>query len=77
VNNVAATVPIHLIGPIPMLLGASMVFLALVVGYAAWVWRLALAERLAEARDEVEIGLGGTGGGAGSPRSAGGGAAGD
>jgi hypothetical protein len=70
VNNVAATVPIQLFGPVPLLLGASVVFLALVVGYSAWVWRLAIAEREAEARDGAELA-------AGLPRGAGGGAAGD
>jgi hypothetical protein len=49
-----------------------MVFLSLVVGYAAWIWRLALAERLADRTDELELGAG-----AGSARGAGGGAAGD
>ena len=70
VNNVAATVKVELLGPVPLLLGASVVFLSLVVGYSAWVWRLAIAERDAEARDGAELG--------GSvPRGAGGGAAGD
>ena len=70
VNNVAATVKIELFGPVPLLLGASVVFLALVVGYSAWVWRLAIAEREAEELDGAEIG-------AGLPRGVGGGAAGD
>ena len=69
VNNVAATVPIQLLGPVPLLLGASVVFLALVVGYSAWVWRLAIAEREAEVRDAAELGPG-------MPSGAGGGAAG-
>jgi C-terminal four TMM region of protein-O-mannosyltransferase/Dolichyl-phosphate-mannose-protein mannosyltransferase len=60
VNNTAATVPIHLLGPVPLLLGGAMVFLCLVVGYSAWVWRLALAERAA---DDSGLGLGtGSGG---------------
>jgi len=59
VNNVAATVPIQLLGPVPMLLGAAMVFLTLVVGYSAWVWRLALAERSATDGDRYELGPGG------------------
>jgi hypothetical protein len=69
VNNIAATVKIELFGPVPLLLGASVVFLSLVVGYSAWVWRLAVAEREAEAADGAELGpglprgLGGTGGG--------------
>ena len=70
VNNVAATVPIHLFGPVPLLLGAAVVFLSLVVGYSAWVWRLAIAEREAQERDALELG-------AGMPRGAGGGAGGD
>ncbi|HEV7810739.1 MAG TPA: phospholipid carrier-dependent glycosyltransferase [Candidatus Limnocylindrales bacterium] len=69
VNNVAATVPVHLLGPVPLLLGGAMVFLAIVVAYSAWVWRLALAERHAEERDRFELGGGRAG--------AGGGAAGD
>ncbi|HET7471679.1 MAG TPA: phospholipid carrier-dependent glycosyltransferase [Candidatus Limnocylindrales bacterium] len=48
VNNVASKVPIQLFSATPLVLGASVVFLAVVVGYSAWVWRLALAERLAE-----------------------------
>ncbi|MDQ3127795.1 MAG: phospholipid carrier-dependent glycosyltransferase, partial [Chloroflexota bacterium] len=55
VNNVAATVPVTLLGPVPLLLAASMVFLAVVVGYAAWIWRLSLAERLAEGQDALEL----------------------
>ncbi len=70
VNNVAATVKTELFGPVPLLLGAAVVFLALVVGYSAWVWRLAIAERLADAGDAAELGPG-------WPRGAGGGAAGD
>ncbi|MEA2520213.1 MAG: hypothetical protein QOF49_2293 [Chloroflexota bacterium] len=73
VNNAAAKVAVSLIGPVPALLGASMIFLALVVGYAAWVWRLALAERLADGQDAVDLSSGsgsaggpGTGGGPGS-----------
>ncbi|HUQ79242.1 MAG TPA: phospholipid carrier-dependent glycosyltransferase [Patescibacteria group bacterium] len=78
VNNVAATVPVTLIGPVPLLLAASMVFLALVVGYAAWIWRLSLAERLAEGQDALELGAGpGSGTAPGAPRGAGGGAVGD
>jgi len=46
------------------------VFLALVVGYSAWVWRLAIAEREAGELDGAELG-------AGLPRGIGGGAAGD
>jgi hypothetical protein len=67
VNNVAATVKIELFGPVPLLLGASVVFLAVVVGYSAWAWRLSIAERLADERDAAELGAGlagGTGGGA-------------
>jgi predicted membrane-bound dolichyl-phosphate-mannose-protein mannosyltransferase len=70
VNNVAATVKIELFGPVPLLLGASVVFLAVVVGYSAWAWRLSIAERLADERDAADLG-------SGLPRGAGGGAAGD
>ena len=45
VNNSSANVPIHLFGPVPLMLGAAMVFLCLVVAYSVWVWRLAIAER--------------------------------
>ena len=70
VNNVASTVKIELFGPVPLLLGASVVFLSLVVGYSAWVWRLAAAEREADEHDATELG-------AEFPRGAGGGSAGD
>jgi hypothetical protein len=70
VNNVAATVAIQILGPIPLLLGAAVVFLAMVVGYSAWVWRLTVAEREADERDAADLGPG-------LPRGAGGGAAGD
>jgi hypothetical protein len=69
VNNVAATVKEEIFGPVPLLLGASVVFLSLVVGYSAWVWRLAIAEREADARDGLELG----GGLAGGPDGGGGG----
>lgn len=66
VNNLAASVPVQLLGPIPLLLGGAMIFLVLVIGYAAWVWRVALAERLAAKRDRLEVGGGRAGaGGAG------------
>ena len=55
VNNVAATVPIQPFGAVPILLGVSVAFLALVVGYSAWAWRLALAERASDASDRVEL----------------------
>ncbi|MBA2719102.1 MAG: phospholipid carrier-dependent glycosyltransferase [Chloroflexi bacterium] len=78
VNNIKATVPVALLNPVPLLLAASMVFLAVVVGYAAWVWRMALAERLAEGQDALDFGPGsGSGTAPGAPRGAGGGAAGD
>ncbi len=72
VNNVAANVAIHLLGPIPLMLGAAMVFLCLVVAYSTWVWRLALAERNAADDDRFELGgaggaTGGAGGGSLSP----------
>jgi predicted membrane-bound dolichyl-phosphate-mannose-protein mannosyltransferase len=77
VNNVAATVQVQLFGMVPALLAAAMVFLAVVVGYAAWTWRLTLAERLADRRDRLELG-GGPGPAGGPPApDLGGGAAGD
>jgi predicted membrane-bound dolichyl-phosphate-mannose-protein mannosyltransferase len=69
VNNVAAKAAIQLWPTVPIL-AASVVFLVVVVGYSAWVWRLALAERLAQ--DE-----GGPTLGSGIAASSGGGAAGD
>jgi hypothetical protein len=48
VNNVGSKVPIQLLSATPLILGASVVFLVAVVGYSAWVWRLALVERLAD-----------------------------
>ena len=56
VNNVAANVPIHIFSAVPLLLAGSMIFLSIVVGYSAWVWRLALAERAADERDALELG---------------------
>jgi hypothetical protein len=56
VNNSSANVPIHLFGPVPLMLGAAMVFLCLVVAYAVWVWRLALAEQEADDGDGLEMG---------------------
>jgi hypothetical protein len=61
VSNVARNVPVHLLGPVPLLLGASLVFLAAVAAYSAWVWRLAIAERLAGERDGAELEAGGLG----------------
>jgi C-terminal four TMM region of protein-O-mannosyltransferase/Dolichyl-phosphate-mannose-protein mannosyltransferase len=69
VNNVAFKVPIQLFSATPLVLGASVVFLVVVVGYSAWVWRLALAERLGE---DPAPGLG-----AGVAADPGGGGAGD
>jgi hypothetical protein len=48
VNNVGSKVPIQLLSATPLILGASVLFLVAVVGYSAWVWRLALVERLAD-----------------------------
>ena len=64
VNNVAATVPTQLFGPVPILLAASVTFLAIIVAYSAWVWRLAIAERLVDERDGLEMGAAAGGGGA-------------
>jgi hypothetical protein len=66
VNNVAGNVPIHLFGPVPLMLGGAMVFLCLVVAYSTWVWRLALAEQRASDGDRYDLGpAGGATGGAG------------
>ncbi len=56
VNNVAATAKVELFGPVPLLLGASLVFLSVVVAYSAWIWRMALAERAADQRDGLDLG---------------------
>jgi hypothetical protein len=61
VNNVARNVPTQLFGPVPLLLAASVTFLAVIVAYSAWVWRLAMAERLADERDRLEMGPAGGG----------------
>jgi hypothetical protein len=61
VNNSSASVPIHLFGPVPLMLGAAMVFLCLVVAYSVWVWRLALVEQRAD--DGDGLGIGSAGGG--------------
>ena len=69
VNTVAATVPIQLLGPVPLLLGASIAVPALVVGYSAWVWRLALAERRGRgARSAPSSGRAAAGAGGGDGR---------
>jgi hypothetical protein len=56
VSTIPRNVTIQLFGPVPLLLAASVTFLSLIVAYSAWVWRLALAERRATDRDEVELG---------------------
>jgi hypothetical protein len=63
---VAATVPTQIFGPVPLLLAASVTFLALIVAYSAWVWRLAIAERVIDERDALEMGAAAGGGGAGA-----------
>jgi Gpi18-like mannosyltransferase len=56
VNTVARNVSAQLLGPVPLLLAASLIFLSVIVAYSAWVWRLALAERQADERDGLEMG---------------------
>jgi hypothetical protein len=61
VNNSSANVPIHLFGPVPLMLGAAMLFLCLVVAYSVWVWRLSIAEQRADDGDGRELGAAGGG----------------
>jgi hypothetical protein len=63
VNTVARNAPVQLLGPVPLLLAASVTFLAVVTAYSAWVWRLALAERRADENDTLDT-AGAAGGGA-------------
>ena len=65
ISTVARNVTAQFLGPIPLLLAASLIFLSVIVAYSAWVWRLALAERLAEERDGRELGAQAGGGGLG------------
>ena len=63
VNTIPRNVAAQFLGPVPLLLAASLVFLSIIVAYSAWVWRLAIAERQAEERDGLELGASaGTGG---------------
>jgi uncharacterized membrane protein YqhA len=65
VSTVARNVTANFLGPVPLLLAASLIFLSVIVAYSAWVWRLALAERLADERDGLEMGAAAGGGGLG------------
>jgi hypothetical protein len=64
VSTIPRNTAIQLLSPVPLLLAASVIFLSVVVAYSAWVWRLALAERLTDERDGLELGpdAGGPGG---------------
>ena len=63
VSTIPRNVSAQFLGPVPLLLAASLIFLSIIVAYSAWVWRLALAERRAEERDGIELGASaGTGG---------------
>jgi hypothetical protein len=64
VSTVARNVQAQLLGPVPLLLAASVTFLSVIVAYSAWVWRLTIAERQADERDGLEMGAAGGGGGA-------------
>jgi len=64
VSTVARNVQAQLLGPVPLLLAASVTFLSVIVAYSAWVWRLTIAERRADERDGLEMGAAGGGGGA-------------
>jgi hypothetical protein len=65
VSTVARNVSAQFLGPIPLLLAASLIFLSVIVAYSAWVWRLTLAEREAEERDGLEMGASAGGAGLG------------
>ena len=47
---------VDLLSPVPLILGAALVLLAIALAYSAWVWRLALAEADASRRDAAELG---------------------
>ena len=65
VSTVPRNVTAQFLGPIPLLLAASLIFLSVIVAYSAWVWRLAIAERLADERDGLEMGASAGGAGLG------------
>jgi hypothetical protein len=65
VSTIPRNTTVQLLGPVPLLLAASVIFLSVIVAYSAWVWRLALAERLADERDGLEMAARPGGGGAG------------
>jgi hypothetical protein len=65
VSTIPRNTTVQLLSPVPLLLAASVIFLSVIVAYSAWVWRLAIAERLADERDGLEMGAGAGGGGAG------------
>jgi len=66
VSTIPRNTAIQLLSPVPLLLAASVIFLSVVVAYSAWVWRLALAERVADERDGLEMGAGAGGAGPGA-----------
>jgi 4-amino-4-deoxy-L-arabinose transferase-like glycosyltransferase len=50
--NTDPAVTVSLLGPWPLTLFAAILLAAVLVGYSAWAWRLALAERVAAASAE-------------------------
>jgi hypothetical protein len=54
--NTDAAVTVSLLGPWPLILFVAVLLAAGFVGYSAWAWRLALAERAAEGRAEDAAG---------------------
>ena len=46
-----------LLDPIVLVIAGSVVFLCVVLAYSAWVWRIAIAEREANASDAAAGGL--------------------
>ena len=54
---------LKLIDPISIILAAALILLSIVLAYAAWVWRLAIAERDAEEADAADAAAAGAAGG--------------
>jgi hypothetical protein len=63
VSTIPRNTTVQLLSPVPLLLAASVIFLSVIVAYSAWVWRLTLAERMADERDGTELGPGADPGG--------------
>jgi predicted membrane-bound dolichyl-phosphate-mannose-protein mannosyltransferase len=53
-NRAAVPAPASIIDPVPAILAAALTLLCIVVAYSAWVWRLAIAEREADAANPID-----------------------